>query len=128
MIKRFNTYNESLKGKLKGKSEEDVKKGLNNLLIHIKKESEDPEMFAEGMFYYLKHIFKTDKEILNVLIDNNILKASDIIETLCSDFDDVDNDDKTVGQRNYKTRVMKGIYDLIEKNIDDFNISEYNTM
>ena len=126
MIKKFNTYNESLKGKLKGKSEKEVKKGLNNLLIQIKKESENPEMYTEGMFYYLKHIFKTDKEILNVLIDNNILNASDIIETLCEDFDHIEF--KTIQQKKYKIRVMKGIYDLIEKNIDNFDIAEYNLM
>ena len=129
-IQKFDTYNESLRDKMTGKSDEEVQIAIKKLLEELKGYSQNPKEHAETFVYYLRLIYPNNKELLIALIENGILDAADIVTTITDDLDYPDENETERGlekHMKYKSKVMQGMYKLIEDNIDKLDIEELNS-
>jgi len=118
MIKKFNQYNESLRDKMTGPSEQDVNRGIDNIIfdLKLKVDSNSSDIIAEELLDILNAIYGNKKELLNDLM-NNGLQASEVLFTIIDDLNTAKND----SELNYRKRILKIMFDLIVKNKDKIN-------
>ena len=118
MIKKFNQYNESLRDKMTGPSEQDVNRGIDNIIfdLKLKVDSNSSDIIAEELLDILNAIYGNKKELLNDLMDNG-LQASEVLFTIIDDLNTAKND----SELNYRKRILKIMFDLIVKNKDKIN-------
>jgi len=90
-IHRFNDYiNEGIRDQMTPKSSEDVKVALNNYLEKLKTQLEDEsetidiDVTIHDLIWFLKNVYdcKTERDLLNVLLDTKVTDVTHIIDSL----------------------------------------------
>ena len=97
MIKKFDTYNESIKDKLKGKSKEEIKASINLFIKDHKKELKENGTDNINIYDLLKKLnhvkgFNNDKEIAIFLMDEEYIDPSVLIDNTIENWRWGDND------------------------------------
>lgn len=89
MIKKFDQYNESLKDQMTPKSEEDIEKITLTHLRELENKINNDELEAWEMVNKLLALpdVKNARDVLNVLIDNDIVNIHQLIQYIQNDID-----------------------------------------
>jgi len=94
MIKKFNQYNESIRGEMKPKSEEEIKSGVDGYVKNIEKKLKDMLVdedegdermdYAYDIFEMLEDLYglETHKDTVKLLIEEDFINADEIYESV----------------------------------------------
>ena len=123
-IVKYEQFNESLRDKMESPSNTKVKEGMTKLMSTLKQISEDPEGYPHDLFTMLQHIYDEDEDnkMLKDLADLGLNNNSSLMVYIIDSLDYMkDNESKL-----FKGYFMEKMYELIEKNIDKIDPSDFH--